>query len=185
MQDILILASADKIVNATDRIAYGQYRGGAVYNFWQGEGHVRGVIRRTSLTAFTDVPDSGAANVSWETILDIDELARAEGENWVYKGSVCLEPGYTRCLLRLSRGGTDASVYREFDMVAKQFVDDGFVIPEAKSGLHGLMRTLSWWGTDWGEGTLTKSGYPRQTKLWIRGQQLSEPLWSSKVRNLM
>ena len=31
--------------------------------------------------------------------------------------------------------------YIEFDRVAKQFVDDGFVIPD-KSGLHGLMRTL-------------------------------------------
>jgi prolyl oligopeptidase len=33
----------------------------------------------------------------------------------------------------LSRGGGDASVYREFDLVTREFVDDGFIVPEAKS----------------------------------------------------
>ena len=37
-------------------------------------------------------------------------------------------------LVQLSRGGADATVSREFDLVAKRFVDGGFVIPETKWG---------------------------------------------------
>ena len=87
------LTATDTMLNATDRIAYGQYRGGHVYNFWQDETNVRGILRRTSLASYqTEAPQ-------WETILDVDELAKNENENWVYKGSICLEPNYSKCLL--------------------------------------------------------------------------------------
>ncbi len=162
------LAATDAMLNATDRIAYGQYRGGYVYNFWQDESNVRGLLRRTSLASYqTEKPQ-------WETILDVDELAKHENENWVYKGSVCLEPNYSKCLLRLSRGGTDASVYREFDMDAKAFVSDGFTVPQAKAGVSWVNENELLIGTDWGEGSLTKSGYPRQTRLWKRGQPIEK-----------
>ena len=62
-------------------------------------------------------------------------LAKAEGENWVWGGATCLGPAYRRCLVSLSRGGADASVVREFDLTTKQFVKDGFVLPEAKSNV--------------------------------------------------
>ena len=135
------LASADKIVNATDRIATVSI--GAVLSTILAVKVMCGCHPTHKFDRFTDVPDSGAANVL-KTILDIDELAR-RGRELGLQGSVCLEPGYARCLLRLSRGGTDASIYREFDMVAKQFVDDGFVILKRNRGLRRLMRTLSWW----------------------------------------
>ncbi|MEM8786583.1 MAG: S9 family peptidase, partial [Pseudomonadota bacterium] len=91
-----------EILNAEDRIPYGSVRDGFVYNFWQDETNVRGVWRRTPLESYkTDAPD-------WETLLDIDALAKAEDENWVYEGVDCLEPDNTRCLVALSRGGTDA-----------------------------------------------------------------------------
>ncbi len=162
------LTATDTMLNATDRIAYGQYRGGHVYNFWQDETNVRGILRRTSLASYqTEAPQ-------WETILDVDELAKNENENWVYKGSICLEPNYSKCLLRLSRGGTDASVYREFDMDSKAFVSDGFVVPQAKAGVSWINENELLIGTDWGEGSLTQSGYPRQTRLWKRGQPLEK-----------
>ena len=46
-----------------------------------------------------------------------------------------IEPGYTRALVGLSRGGGYASVVREFDMTTRQFVADGFNLPEAKSDI--------------------------------------------------
>ena len=66
-------------------------------------------------------------------LLDVDALARAEGESWVWQGSQLLRPGYGRALVELSRGGADATVVREFDLSAMAFVDDGFRLPEAKS----------------------------------------------------
>ena len=72
--------AAETILNATDRIPYGTARGGQVYNFWQDKKNVRGLWRRATLASYR------TENVQWETVLDFDALAKAENENWVYKG---------------------------------------------------------------------------------------------------
>ena len=162
------LSQAEKILNAKDRIPYGSIRGKYVYNFWQDAEHVRGIMRRTTPESYR------LAKPEWETVLDIDALAKAEDENWVYKGTTWLAPDYERCLIKLSRGGTDASVHREFDTLAKRLVEGGFALPEAKSGVTWLDRDTLLVGTDWGEGSLTESGYPRVAKRWKRGTPLAE-----------
>ena len=163
----LFLEQASKLLNAKDRIPYGSIRGRHIYNFWQDAEHVRGILRRTTLASYR------AAEPEWETVLDVDALAKVENENWVYKGIAWLAPGYERCLVKLSRGGTDASVHREFDALGKSFVEDGFALPQAKSGVAWLDRDTLLVGTDWGEGTLTESGYPRIVKRWKRGTPLA------------
>ena len=40
---------------------------------------------------------------------------------------------YSRIILKLSNGGADATVCREFDILEKSFVKDGFCLEEAKS----------------------------------------------------
>ena len=162
------LSQAEKLLNAKDRIPYGSIRGKYVYNFWQDAEHVRGIMRRTTPESYR------LAKPEWETVLDIDALAKAEDENWVYKGTTWLAPDYERCLIKLSRGGTDASVHREFDTLAKRFVEGGFALPEAKSGVTWLDRDTLLVGTDWGEGSLTESGYPRVAKRWKRGTPLAK-----------
>lgn len=157
-----------EILNATDRIPYGALRDGQVFNFWQDDENVRGLWRRASLESYVK------ARPDWETLLDFDALAETENENWVFKGSNCLPPAYTHCLLRLSRGGKDAAVQREFDVTTKAFVAEGFAIPEAKSGIAWETEDSVWIGTDWGPGALTASGYPRVIKRLARGQALSE-----------
>ncbi|MDQ7076470.1 MAG: hypothetical protein Q9M45_01255 [Robiginitomaculum sp.] len=74
------------IVNATDKIAYGAHRGGFVYNFWQDAEHTHGLWRRTSLADYI------GGNPTWDVLLDLDALSKAENENWVYKGVDCLSP---------------------------------------------------------------------------------------------
>ena len=162
------LAQAEALLNATDRIPYGSIRGRHIYNFWRDAGHVRGILRRTTLESYR------TAKPEWETVLDVDALASAEDENWVYKNIAWLAPGYERCLVKLSRGGTDASVHREFDTLAKRFVEGGFVLPEAKSDVTWLDRDTLLVGTNWGDGSLTKSGYPRISKRWKRGTPLAK-----------
>ncbi|HAH98520.1 MAG TPA: S9 family peptidase [Verrucomicrobiales bacterium] len=164
----VFLSQAEKLLNAKDRIPYGSIRGKHIYNFWQDAEHVRGIIRRTTPESYR------LAEPEWETVLDIDALAKAENENWVYKGISWLTPNYKLCLVKLSRGGTDASEHREFDTTAKRFVEDGFVLPEAKSGVAWLDSDTLLVGTNWGEGSLTESGYPRVAKLWKRGTSLAE-----------
>src|SRR5881275_670937 len=61
-----------QIAQAKDRIPYGSFRGGKIYNFWQDADHVRGLWRRTSLDSYR------SGNPAWETVLDLDALAKAE-----------------------------------------------------------------------------------------------------------
>ncbi|MDP7039394.1 MAG: S9 family peptidase, partial [Myxococcota bacterium] len=161
------LNQADKILNAKDKIPYGALRAGYVYNFWQDENNIRGLWRRTTLKSYQK------AEPLWDNLLDLDALAKKEEKNWVYKGVRCLPPSFERCMLRLSQGGTDASVYREFDIESKTFVKDGFVVPEAKSSVDWIDKDTLLVGTDWGENTLTDSGYPKIVKTWQRGTPLS------------
>ena len=83
-------------------------------------------------------------------------------------------PGFTRAVVALSRGGGDAHVVREFDMTTKQFVADGFRLPEAKSDVDFEDDDTWLVSTDYGEGSLTESGYPRLIKRWRRGTALED-----------
>ena len=156
------------IYDSDERYASPVLRGETIYNFWRDEANPRGLWRRTTLASYV----SGEA--AWETVLDIDALAEAEDEDWVWKGASCLRPDHDRCLLRLSRGGADAVVIREFDTSTTSFVDDGFFVAEAKTGVSWLDRDTVFIGSDFGEGSLTDSGYPRTARLWTRGEPLSE-----------
>jgi prolyl oligopeptidase len=157
-----------EILQARDRIPGVTIRPDGLYNFWQDADHVRGVLRRTTLASFrTDTPQ-------WETVLDLDALARAEGKSWVYQGMLCLGPEERRCLLYLSEGGRDANYVREFDLREGRFIEGGFSLPEGK-------QLVSWEDSDtllvareWGPGTMTASGYPFVVKRLRRGQALAE-----------
>ena len=81
-------------------------------------------------------------------MIDLDALAAKEDENWVWKGANLCYPKYQRALPRLSRGGADATVVREFDLVSKQFVAEGFYLPEAKSRVSWIDENQVYVGTD-------------------------------------
>jgi len=63
-------------------------------------------------------------------------------------------------------------VVREFDVMERRFVPDGFNLPEAKSDVAWIDRDTLFVGTDFGPGSLTESGYPRIVKEWRRGTPL-------------
>ncbi len=158
--DILAILDSDAKIPAVEKI--GDY----YYNFWKDAQHERGLWRRTTLEEYRK------AEPAWETILDLDALNKAEGENWVWHGADCLKPEYTRCLVALSRGGADADVTREFDLSTKSWVEGGFFRPEAKGGTSWIDRDTLFVFTDFGEGSMTSSGYPRIVKRWTRGTPL-------------
>jgi len=157
-----------EIYNSSDRIPSPALRGDVVYNFWQDDDHVRGIWRRTSVAEYIK------ENPQWETVIDVDELATANDENWVWKGASGLQPEYEHFLISLSRGGGDATVVREFNAKTGEWVTDGFNLPEAKSRMSWKDKDTVWVGTDFGEGSLTTSGYPRIAKEWSRGTELTE-----------
>ena len=155
------------IYEAKDKIAYATIHGDFTYNFWRDEAHIRGLWRRSPVKAYLD------NKPEWDVVLDFDELAMAENENWVYKGAKGLPPAYDRFLIELSRGGKDAVVVREFDVSTRKFVDDGFNVAEAKSDVSWISTDKVFVATDFGPGSMTESGYPASVRVWNRGEDLS------------
>ena len=159
-------AEARRILEARDRIADPVLMAGTVYNFWQDDQHVRGLLRRSDWSSYS------SGSPKWETVLDIDALSAQDGKPWVTGMPDCLAPDYRRCLVALSNGGKDAAIVREFDTANRQFVEGGFVLPEAKHSVEWADRDTLLVATDWGDGSLTESGYPYIVKRWKRGQPL-------------
>ena len=156
-----------EILNSRDRIAFPSMMGDHLYNFWQDEANPRGVWRRTTWDSYL------GGEPQWQTIIDVDALAKAEEVPWAWGGANCLEPAYTRCLVFLSRGGSDAREMREFDMSTQRFIDGGFALPEAKQSTAWVDESTLLVATDFGAGSMTTSGYPRMVKLWQRGTPLT------------
>jgi prolyl oligopeptidase len=162
-----IYARTLQILDSKEKIPTPELLGETVYNFWRDDAHERGLWRRTTLASYR------TATPQWETVLDVDALAKADGKAWVFHGADCLAPDYVRCMVSLSPGGSDAAERREFDTKTKQFVPGGFSLPEAKSNVGWKDADTLWVGTDFGPGTMTSSGYPRLVKLWKRGTPLA------------
>jgi len=161
-------AYADAIAagEAKDRIPTPQIIAGRVYNFWQDADHVRGIWRRTTFAEYAKPAPA------WETVLDLDAVAKADNKNWVFHGADCDAPSERRCLIDLSDGGEDATTIREFDLASKQFVSDGFVLPHGKQDVGWADDDTLLVSRAWTSGELTASGYPFVVKRLARGKGL-------------
>ncbi|HTE38063.1 MAG TPA: prolyl oligopeptidase family serine peptidase, partial [Reyranella sp.] len=114
----------------------------------------------------SDTPD-------WDVLIDLDALAIAEGEDWIWGGAGTRPTKHDRAIVRLSRGGSDAVVLREFDLATKSFVADGFVLPEAKGSAGWIDDDSLLLSSAFG-GDVTTSGYARTVRLWRRGAKPEE-----------
>ncbi|GGH97252.1 prolyl oligopeptidase family protein [Arthrobacter liuii] len=151
-----------EVLDSTDRIAMVGKRGDWYYNFWKDGQNPKGLWRRTTWESYcTDSPQ-------WDVLLDIDELSRTEGHEWVFHGATFLRPDagepYRLALLALSPDGGDANRYREFDVEARGFVDPahgGFDLPTAKGN-------VSWLDADTLLVASTADGLPKTASSYAR-----------------
>ena len=157
-----------EILDSNARIPFVSKRGEYYYNFWRDKTNERGLWRRTTLEEYRK------AEPKWEVVLDLDALGKTENENWVWKGASLLRPDYQRALITLSRGGADANITREFDLKTRSFVADGFELPESKGSVSWIDFDHLFVSTDFGDGSMTDSGYPRMAKLWKRGTPIEQ-----------
>ena len=157
-----------KIAESPDRLAIPRLQGGWVYNTWQDAQHVRGIIRRTTVSDYLQ------SKPDWHTLVDYDELSQQDNEKWVPRGINGLYPGDRYALVGFSAGGEDADSYREFDLKSGQFVKDGFQLPKSKQNIAWIDKDTLALARDWGPGTMTASGYPFIVKIWKRGTPLQD-----------
>ncbi len=159
-----------EILSAKDKLDMGSKRGEWIYNFHTDGDHPRGLWRRAKVE---DYLTNEQAKIDWDVLLDVGQLGKDEGESWVFQGARLLYPSYDRALVTLSPGGSDSNVVREFDVTKKEFVKGGFEKPQSKGSMSWVDRDTVIIGADFGEGTLTESGYPRTARLWQRGTKLA------------
>lgn len=155
------------IYDRPDNIPYVGRRGDHLYNLWKDASNPRGLWRRTTLDEFRKTAPA------WETVLDIDQLAAREGEDWLLNW-ISSSPAHQRVILSLSRGGSDAVTLREFDIGTKSFVADGFVLSEAKGSVDWLDADTLMLSSAYGADMATTSGYARTIRLWRRGQPVEQ-----------
>ncbi len=159
-------ADALKVSEDPSRLPMPDLRGNDVFNLWNDQNNPRGLLRKTT------VADYNSPDPHWQTVLDIDALAKKENTSWVLHGVTCLYPGDQYCMVDLSVGGEDASTAREFDLKTSQFVDSGFVAPHSKQDIAWEDKDTLLIARNWGPGTITNSGYPFVVKEWKRGTPL-------------
>jgi prolyl oligopeptidase len=151
------------IFDRPDNIPLIARRGSRVFNFWKDAVHPRGLWRVTSLESYRN------EQPEWDILLDLDALAAKEAKDWTWSGASTIPGSHDRAMVMLSPGGADAVVLREFDLTSRDFVDEGFTLPEAKGGAAWLDRDTLLLSSALGEGMATDSGYARTVRLWRRG----------------
>lgn len=154
-------------LNNKTRIPQLSQRGKWLYNYWKDAANPRGVYRRIKLQDFKQ------GRNKWQTVLDMDKYNSEHDGSWTFNGMSCLSPEYRHCLAFLSPGGTDSTVMREFDMKKLTFVKGGFELPNSKMRVAWRDKNNLFVATDFGQGSMTESGYPRILKSWERGKPLS------------
>jgi prolyl oligopeptidase len=164
-----------EVLDSTDKIAMVSKHGDWYYNFWRDRENPKGLWRRTSWDSYR------SGSPEWDVLLDVDALAAAEGEEWVFHGANFLRPPagepYRRALVALSPDGGDANRYREFDVAARSFVDPaagGFDLPTAKGNTSWLDADTLLVSTTAGELPRTASSYARTAVKLPRGSSLAE-----------
>jgi prolyl oligopeptidase len=160
------LADALAVAEDPRRLPMPSLRGDDVYNLWRDKEHPRGLFRKTV------VSDYLTADPHWQTVIDFDQLGRTEHVGWVPKGQSCLYPGDQYCMVSISAGGEDAVTEREFNLKTGEFVPEGFTLPHSKQGVSWVDKDTLLVDRDWGQGTMTNSGYAFVVKRWKRGTPL-------------
>ena len=156
------------VLTSEHKIAYPQLEGDYIYNFWQDGNNPRGIFRRIPVQSYL------VQGTNWEILIDLDSLSASDSINWVFKGVQFAPFSNNRCIVGLSEGGSDALYLKEFDLNSRHFILQGFTVEEAKSDFQWIDDDHIYISSDFGEGSLTSSGYARFIKRWERGTKLED-----------
>jgi prolyl oligopeptidase len=177
-----------EVLDSTDKIPMVGKHGDWYYNFWKDRQNPKGLWRRTTWESYR------GGSPEWDVLLDVDELAASEGEEWVFHGADFLRPPagepHRRALLALSPDGGDANRYREFDVGTRTFVgpsDGGFDLPTAKGNASWLDADTLLVASTAEDLPKTTSSYARTGVKLRRGSALkaAEPLFEIPEDHMM
>jgi prolyl oligopeptidase len=154
--------------SSAENISFVRREGEFLYNFYTNTRNPHGIWRRTTLEEYRK------ERPSWRILLNLDDIAKQEGRNWVLSRAILNPHDASRALIALSDGGKDEVMLREYDLEKRQFIQGGFESAPAKQRFAWLSKDEILIATDFGRDSMTSSGYPAQARVWKRGQALQE-----------
>lgn len=159
-----LLSDAKAVLTRDGQYPRLTYRGDHVFEYYQGADRLLGIWRQSLRRDFL------GGTPKWQTLIDLDALAANENRKWFFAGAQCRQ---NRCLVSLSDNGKDAHEVREFDLDTKQFVTDGFNLPEDKSSVWWVDSDRVMVAANILGGKANENGYPSSLRLWRRGTPLN------------
>jgi prolyl oligopeptidase len=154
-----------KILDAKSTIPKFEVIDGDLYTVFRPKSSSRGQWRKASLKS-ASISDPS----KWEVVLDFDKLSAAESKKLSFDSAVCLKPAEKVCLILISIDGGDNTEVREFDLVQKKFVPNGFNFKKSFHNVAWIDKDHVALNANFGEGTLTKMGLGNQLRIVGRGQ---------------
>lgn len=156
------VAEAARIMANEASLSSLSQRGRWIYNFRKTKDNPRGVWRRRPHDLPVD-PHTG-----WETVFDVDAYCAETGEDWHWRGAPTSPSDPDRVLIALSQGGSDQSIYREFDCAARAFVEGGFRFGPERGNVSWLDADTVLWSSAL-EGDSTNASWPGTIRKVPRG----------------
>ena len=159
-------AAAEQIVRFKDTIPRDQVVGNFVYNFQHSVANPFGVWRRSDAASYLK------SRANWQVLLDLDAHNSRQRTAYTWRSAKCFPPELVKCLVFLNATTGRNVVVKEFDVSTNSFVSKGFEVGEADTEAEWIDPDTLLISTNWGRGSLTRSGKPRFVKVWSRGQNL-------------
>src|SRR5665213_3569195 len=132
-----------KVMDATDRIPFGNIDHNYIFNFWQDASHPKGIWRRTTISDYAN------EQPKWDVLLDLDQLAADEKENWVWKGADCAA-SLKHCLVKLSkRGQPMADSTTIYEGKADDVADGAAVFRQPSGTIAVIQRGITFFASEY------------------------------------
>lgn len=172
------VAKAARIMGSAAHLRGLSRRGAWIYNFQTTADHPRGVWRRRADDG-TMHPETG-----WDIVFDLDAYCDDTGADWHWRGAPTCPDNPERVLLRLSQGGSDQTLTREFDCSTKAFVDGGFSFGPERGHVGWLdIDTVLWSSAS--DGDETESSWPGVVRKVTRGATTGDALFRAEPGDLL
>lgn len=147
-------------------------RGDMIYEAFRDEAQKTEVFRRTHFKCIY------SSDLNWEVLFNVSDISRTEEVEWqIQFQSLRFSPCGRRLLVPLSDNGSDAVIFKEFDLIEKEFLQQGFNSPLQRQWAAWLTTNSVLIASSLSEDEITTANCPRKVRLWKRGESID----SSKV----
>jgi prolyl oligopeptidase len=152
--------------------------GDYIYNYNKSVASPGGILRRVKIDPTNPFKNYHVEEPAWEVVINFDKLNQKEKANYTYKKSAWAGSDHDRCMIALSTSGSDAIIWREFDLTKKEFLTGKRSFNVCEKAPYNRVKWLDkntlLVQLNSGFGSTLGIGISRTIKYWKRGQELTD-----------